>query len=368
MFRPIYRHRSAKIQMDVKNLYQNPKFPASFAGKQRFYDAVRSKDKKTKFKAIENALKSVDSYTLHKPVQKPQKYRRIFTKGIKYLYQIDLVDMTKFQKQNSGYRWIITIIDTFSKKAWAFKMKRKSAKSIMTVMVPFLRENNPQKMEFDQGTEFYNKQFINLLKKHKIKYYSVYSDRKCAIVERFNRTLKTRMYRSFTARGSHKWIDVLLDLIDGYNKTIHSSTKFAPNDVNETNEHIVRRNLYPRVKKELKHTKKRFEYGETVRISKRKSTFQKGYEQSHSYEVFTVNEVKDTYPVTYGLRDYKGDLIEGSFYSNELQAVDVTDNIWPIEKIISTRLKRGKTEYLVKFRGYPNEANNWIPQEDLFDL
>ena len=232
---------------------------------------------------------------------------------------------------------------SFSKKAWAFKMKRKSAKSIMSVMTPFLRSNTPQKMEFDQGTEFYNKSFLNLLKRHKIKHFSVYSDRKCAIVERFNRTLKTRMYRSFTARGSHKWVDVLDDLVNGYNNTKHSSTNFAPNDVNEQNENKVRRNLYPYVEKEVKHTLPRFKIGQTVRITKKKSIFQKGYEQTFSYEVFEVNEIKDTYPVTYGLKDYKGDLIEGSFYSSELQAVDVSDNIWPIEKIVSTRTRSGKT-------------------------
>ena len=354
--------------MDVKKLYQDPKFIGSFAGKKTFYNAVKAQNRNTKYKVVENALKKVESYTLHKPVTKPPKYRRIFTKGIDYLYQIDLVDMTKFEKKNNGYRWIITIIDTFSKKAWAFKMKRKSAKSIMAVMTPFLRNNTPQKMEFDQGTEFYNQLFLKLLKKHKIKYFSVYSDRKCAIVERFNRTLKTRMYRSFTARGSHKWVDVLDDLVNGYNNTKHSSTKFTPNDVNEQNEDEVRKNLYPDIKRESKHIITHFNIGQTVRITKKKSIFQKGYEQTFSYEVFEVSEVKDTYPVTYGLRDYKGDLIEGSFYSSELQAVDVTDNIWPIEKIVRTRVRGGKTEYLVKFKGYPDEVNSWIPQEDLFDL
>ena len=63
-------------------------------------------------------------------------------------------------------------------------------------MARFLHVNKPQKIEFDQGTEFYNQSFLKLLKKQKIKHFSVYSDRKCAIVERFNRTLKTRMYRS----------------------------------------------------------------------------------------------------------------------------------------------------------------------------
>ena len=110
--------------MDIKKLYQDPKFPASFAGKQRFFNAVKSKYKNAKLKTVEDTLKSIDSYTLHKPVTKPQKYRRIYTKGIKYLYQIDLVDMTKLEKKNNGYRWIITIIDTFSKKAWAFKNEK----------------------------------------------------------------------------------------------------------------------------------------------------------------------------------------------------------------------------------------------------
>ena len=88
--------------MNIKKLYQDPKFPASFAGKQQFFNAVKSKQKKAKFKSIENVLKSVDSYTLHKPVSKPSKYRRIYTKGIKYLYQIDLVDMTKLEKKNNA--------------------------------------------------------------------------------------------------------------------------------------------------------------------------------------------------------------------------------------------------------------------------
>ena len=154
---------------------------------------------------------------------------------------------------------------------------------------------------------------------------------------------------------------------NGYNNTKHSSTKFAPNDVNDNNEQIVRNNLFPKVIKESKYLAKNFKVGDTVRISTKKSIFQKGYDQTYSYEVFTINEVKDTYPVTYGLRDYKGNLIDGSFYTNELQAVDVTNNIWPVEKILNTRFRGGKTEYLVKFQGYPDEANNWIPQEDLFD-
>lgn len=354
--------------MDIKQLYNDSKFPASFAGKKRFYQAYKSIKKDAKFNQVDNALKAVDSYTLHKPVKKPPLYRRIYTKGINYLYQIDLVDMSKFENENDGFRWLITIIDTFSKKAWAFKMKNKSAKSIMKVMVPFFQKNKPQKIEFDQGTEFYNRPFLNLLRNNKIIHFSVYSDRKCAIVERFNRTLKTRMYRSFTARGSHRWVDILQNLVNGYNKSKHRSTKFAPNDVSNENEDEVRKNLFPKIKKYKKYVTPIFKIGDSVRITRKKSIFQKGYEQTYSYEVFTICEIKDTYPVTYGIKDYKGEVIKGSWYASELQAVDISDNIWPVEKIIDKRKKGSVTEYFVKFLGYPEESNSWISQQDLFDL
>lgn len=137
--------------MDLDQLYRDSSFPASFTGKKQFIKTVKSQYPNIKTSEIEKKLKSIDSYTLHKPTRKPPLYRRIFTKGINYLYQIDLVDMSKFSEENDGYKFLITIIDTFTKKAWAFKLKNKTANSIMSVMKKFLLVNRPQKVEFDQG-------------------------------------------------------------------------------------------------------------------------------------------------------------------------------------------------------------------------
>ena len=352
--------------MSLKELYEDPKFPASFAGQNRFYQARKQQTPSLRRSDVRKKLKAVDTYTLHKPTRKPKLYRRIQTKGINYLYQCDLVDMSAFHRKNDGFKWFITIIDTFTKKAWAIKMKNKSAKSIVEVMTPFLRENTPKKMQFDQGTEFYNKIFLELLEKHKIKHYSVYSDQKGAIIERFNRTLKERMFKYFTSRGSHRWVDVLQDLINGYNQSKHSSISMAPNDVTPANENKVRKILFPKVEKLKEHSKPVFKVGDTVRITRKKGVFEKGYEMRWSWEVFKVSKVKDTYPVTYGITDYKGEEILGSFYKSELQLVDKSDNIWPIEKIVKKRQRQGQVEYLVKFLGYPDEANTWIQHKDLF--
>ena len=104
-----------------------------------------------------------------------------------------------------------------------------------------------------------------------------------------------------------------------------------------------------------------------MRLAKKKKEFQKGYEQTYSYEVFEIDEIKNTYPVTYGIKDYKGERIEGSFYKSELELVDKSDDIWPINKIIRSRKLKGKTEYLVNFLGYPETLTQWIPQNQLFN-
>ena len=353
----------------MKRHYNDPKFPGSFSGQERFYKALKQVDPTVTRKSVKKELQSIDSYTLYKPKRRQPLYRRVLTHGINYLYQCDLVDVSSFKNENDGYNFIITIIDTFSKKAWAFKLKQKSAKSIVEVMKPFFEAGNVcKKIQFDQGSEFYNKLFLDLLKKHKIDHYSVYSDVKAQIVERFNRTLKTRMMRYFNASGSHRWIDVLQDLIDGYNNTKHRSIGFATNEVNRSNEAIVRKKLFPKIVKQKKYKKSFFKIGDTVRITRKKGIFEKGYDLTWSWEVFTVSRIVPSYPKQYEISDFTGEPLKGSFYKNELQLVDKSDNIWPIEKIIRSRKKRGQTEYLVKFQGYPDSANSWVPHSDLFNV
>ena len=354
--------------MDLNALYKDPKFSGSFSGIKRFHEAVKLQDPTISRSEVLKSLRANDAYTLHKPVRRAPLYRRIYTKGVDYIYDIDLVDMSKFSEENDGHKFLITIIDTFSKRAWVFKLKNKSADSIVSVMKPFLETQKPRKMTFDQGSEFVNRKFLNLLKKHKIKHYHVYSDRKGAIIERFNRTFKNKMYRYFTSKGTHRYVDVLQDLVDGYNTSKHRSIKMRPIDVTKRNEHIVRKNLYPAVVKKRKHVKGTFMVGNSVRISPKKATFQRGFDQTHSHEVFQISEIVNSYPITYKLMDYKNEPIQGCFYKNEIQLVDKSDDLWQVEQIISQRKQRGVTEYLVKWFGYPSEANSWVSQQDLFQL
>ena len=173
------------------------------------------------------------------------------------------------------------------------------------------------------------------------------------------------MYRAFTARGSRVWYNILSDLVNGYNNSYHRSIKHTPNQVNHGNESEVRDILFP---PEAARKPPKLKMNDTVRITRKKSVFQKGYLQTWSYEIFYISEIKNTNPVTYGIKDYSSDPIKGSFYESELQVVDKSSNIYPIEQIVRRRRYRGKTQYLVKYIGYSDIFNSWVDQEDLFDL
>ena len=173
------------------------------------------------------------------------------------------------------------------------------------------------------------------------------------------------MERAFTAQGSHRYIDILPDLMRSYNNSFHRSIGMKPRDVKPTHVSVIMKRLYP---KETTRKTSKFKVGDNVRITRKHRTFQKGYEQKWSYEVFYISKVNVSKPVTYTLRDYKSEAIIGNFYSRDIQKVDKTNNIFPIERVINKRQKHRKIEYFVKFVGYPSEANSWIPQEDLFSV
>ena len=371
--------------MNLKELYRDPDFGGSLGGRKRFYKAAKKIYPGVTQKDIDEYLKTDDGYTLHKPVKKPKSFRRVYTKRIGYLYQIDLVDMSELKAYNEGYCWIIVCIDTFSKKVWCFKTKNKTADATTEALRDLLTVNRPEKIQTDLGSEFFNTKFKQLCKNLKIVLYTTHDEKKASIVERVNRTLKTRMYRYFTIKGTKVWYNVLDELVDGYNNSYHSSIKCAPNDVNKSNESKVRLILFPRKKskrntkvankQKVKKTSKvpTFKIGDSVRISRKKHIFEKGYEQTYTHEVFYVykkHKIKNklTVPVTYGLKDYNHEVIEGSFYPEEMQKVDKSPNIWPVEKVLKSQKIGGKTKFLVKWKGYDDKFNSWIEDKELFDI
>ncbi|XP_074099280.1 uncharacterized protein LOC141527612 [Cotesia typhae] len=268
---------------------------------------------------------------LHKPARRNYKRRHVDIRGLDETWQADLVEMIPYATVNNGYKYLLTIIDIFSKYAWAVPIKSKSGVDVTRAMKSVLQQGRvPKNLHIDQGKEFYNKEFKDLMKQHKINLYSTFSNLKASICERFNRTLKTKMWREFTAHGSYKWTDILDDLVNTYNNTKHSTIKMKPVDVTATQEKQLLKNIYQPLKTK---SKQKFKVGDKVRISKYKHVFDKGYTPNWTTEIFTIKSVQNTNPTTYKLVDYQDQPIEGGFYNKELSKVKYPD-VYLVEKHI----------------------------------
>ena len=304
---------------------------------------------------------------LHKPIRKKFKKRRVYTKGVDAIWAADLVDMQAFSRSNKGYKYILMIIDTFSKYGWAIPLKTKSGVDVTKAFSNLWNHQKPpQRLWTDKGKEFYNKAMKDLMDRHHVQIYSTENEEKSSVVERWNRTIKRIMWKYFTANSTNVYINVLADIIDKYNNTKHSSIKCTPTIAREPlNHQRVYDALYSDSKATaVKQRHSKFKIGDRVRIIRKKSTFEKGFTPNWTEEIFTIDSVKSTQPITYTLTDTQGESIQGSFYAEELQKT--RQEIYRIEKVIKKRHKlNGIQEVFVKWKGYNNKSNSWIPLTDL---
>jgi len=189
-----------------------------------------------------------------------------------------------------------------------------------------------------------------------IHFYTSENDIKAAVVERFNRTLKTKMYRYFTFKNTWRYIDILQDLVDSYNATRHHTIGMSPDEVTVANEAMVRSRLYT-IKSVAK--KPRYASGDTVCIAVGRRPFAKGYTAKWSRELFEISSRLPTVPVTYA----NGEPIK-KFYEQELQKVERSGNEhFIIDKIRKTRRGTdGRVRYYVSWVGYPSKFDSWVDE------
>ena len=157
-------------------------------------------------------------------------------------------------------------------------------------------------------------------------------------------------------------MDVLPELVEDYNNTVHSSIKMTPIEASKKkNELTVWRNLYPDRYK-IQPTTPKFSVGDKVRITKEKDVFEKGYTTKWKEEIFKIKEIQNTNPVTYKLQDLDDEEIKGTFYEPELQKTK--QQVFRIEEV----LKKGKNKSWVKWKGYSDKFNSWVDNKKLIDL
>jgi Integrase core domain len=343
----------------LKKIYYDPKNPAAFSTLEKLYEAT---DKTISRSKIKEWLQKQNTYTLHKPKRK--RFTRNFydVDNIGDLWQADLICWESLASYNDGFKYILVVIDVFSKFAFTVPMRSKNSSEVLSAFEKIFNSDvrPPLRLQTDKGREFNNSKFIKYMQKHSVLYDVVQDDQnKSCVAERLIRTLKGLIYKYLTSVNSLRYVDVLHHLTSSYNNRKHSSIGMQPSQVNDSNILIVWKNL----NKKRRHidNKTKHKEGDHVRVSKNEHIFSKGFTPNWSEEVFIIKQVILRNPVVYRLIDLANEDIKGVFYEKEIQKIIFDENTsYLIDKIIKTKTKSGRKLAFVSWRGWPEKFNSWI--------
>ena len=252
----------------------------------------------------------------------PKKYYNTNKTNVYYIddtWSLDILDLKDYgPKNNRGYRYVLVIIDNFSKYGWTIPLKNKNAQTIKdsfeNILINSKRKSNL--IESDRGKEFYNNIFQDFLKKNDIKLYSRNSSYGAVFAERFNRTIRDLLKKPVFEKGDGKWIDVLHTITKQYTNRVHSSTKLTPIQASmKRNEGFVYKNLLDKRKK----IKPKYEIGNLDRTADLKKTFSKGDTTNWSHKLYKITEIiNDTIP------SYKIDNLPERYNESLLKKTELT--------------------------------------------
>lgn len=352
--------------------YNTPGHPTAFAGLQKIYKYYKGQFTHNE---IKHQLTGSGIYTTHKETHKGLRNPYYLVRR-RQQFQIDLIDVRDLKTKNDNVTFLLACIDGFTKRAWVIPLKNKSAVTVLDGFKSIMKEIRvpPETLISDQGTEIKNQLFRDYLARIGTKQWFPQNETHAALVERFNKTIQSLIYKYITSteatKHSGRYIDVLQKLVDSYNQSYHTLIKMSPDNAdlpeNHDNVYIAHNARYIKINKKGKSVKIQYKVGDMVLIKNNKSKFTRAYDQLFLNETYSIHSINTHMPVvTYKLSDMDGEVLEGTFYNNELSRTKYKkDGLFLVESILDKRvrtLKGGKKveESLVKFKGWSNKFNTW---------
>lgn len=344
----------------------NPQKKFAFAGVNKIYNHYTGG--KT-VNEIKNELSGIRTYTLHKENKKIKNYNPFFIYKKHQQWQIDICYIPNIPSKSFPSKYILCVLEVFSRKLYIKELIKKDKKTVLEAFkeIHSFIGVNPTNIFCDSGGEFTNNLFKKYCKDNSIKLIFSRNETKAAHVERAQRTFQGILYRvleEFQTKNSSK---ILNDVLFIYNNRVNRITGFSPNDAYlDRNAQHVLINLEKYYASAVNKKKKpKYGVGTPVRISLKKHSLEKGYNPTFSEEVFKIKNVLLNLPQPrYILETYdSSEKIDGTFYEREITLATHKD--FKIEKILRTRKKGAKTEYFVKWVGFPNSQNSWVKKADI---
>ena len=281
----------------MKKLYYDSSQASSFSSRWKLEAAALKRSYPTG--KIGDWLLRKDAYTLHRPARKSFSRNPYTVNNLVDLWEFDLTDMSFLISHDGGNKYLLNAYYAFSKYAYSVPIRSKAAEAVVSAFRSILARTSgrrPLVVRMDKGKEFVNTKFRKLLGTEGMEMKLCRNpDVKCAIVERINKSLRSKRYMWFTWKKTYRYVDVLDKFVCGY--TAHCGTVMAPSLVSDMD--VLR--IWDRMKKQLSRIKKVrstpiYSVGQTVRISKDKMQFAKAFKQNWKLKVFKISKVLGSSP------------------------------------------------------------------------
>lgn len=347
----------------LTKIYSNPREVSGFSNVNKLLTAAREKNKSITRNQVQDFLRSQDSYTLfrNRRVRYPTTKTRAALPD--HHWQIDLSSLTHLSDDNDGTKYLFFCIDVYSRYLWIRPLRSKSSKDTANAILSIFDQGRvPGLISSDSGTEFKDK-FKEVLKAYSIGYFTLHGASKASIVERVQRTLKSKIFRYLYHNNTKRYLDVLPHFVHAYNSTSHRVIGTTP--IHKSLCNIPGIAILPNEKKNK--IKFRYSIGDYVRVSRVSSQFSKAFEGTFNSEIFVVHRKHHRSGIkVYQLKDLNNEIIEGIFYEEELQKINYNaDADFKIEKILHKKKIHGKYYYKVKWSGYPSSFNSYVLVENI---
>jgi len=285
------------------------------------------------------------------------------------VWDCELIGVEAYAKYNDNYRYIFSVIEVFSKYLYLIPIWAKNGISVASAFWSIFHERRRRRpiwVRTDKGKEFLNNLLQDMLQDEGGIRFQVCrnTDLKCAVMERVQRTIRDRLYKYFTHKYTYRYIDVLPQFVKAYNDTVHWTTAMAPSRVTDSDVLAIWKRMEAARRGRVRVAKAAtFRVGQHVRISKESMRFAKPAEQNFSTETFKVAKANDRRQrAVYELVDLNGTPIDSQFHHEELTPERITDlTFYKTDKILHMRGRRGIRENLVRWRGYGQEFDSWVP-------
>ena len=337
-------HRQVICKEDVNNVLRTHWDDNSqrILGTARFYARIVEQYVGITREDVHTFLNNQETKQLHDTVHHQKVVRPILPKAPKQIWQADLTDMNKYYVQNGQKKYLLTVIDCFSKYAYVFALANKNEQTIADKFNELFQRDKPATLQTDNGGEFKNAVVGNVCTHHNVRqvFSAPYRPQSQGMIERFNQTIKRLIFAYMTENSTTRYIDVLQSLVDNYNSAVHGTTKAKPDAIHGG--HLPIRPIRQRIKEvgikpileEKKILPNDINVGDHVRVALRTEADRrrkeqkkiKGYIQQYSKQIFRVRQIRQPHTFygarEYFLNDHNGDVVQQRYYRKDLLKID----------------------------------------------